>query len=288
MHSKKLKSEAKAAKKSGKEKESFPLEPYPTGADVSDREKAVSLAEGLVPRSERPTHRLPVGPLPFSLPLLGEKVDSIEWARETIHTTTEALERGRTVLRREELIEEGQRGKVGGIAGIVGGVGAGLGIIHMGGRKSGADDTVEGDVHGHALEKVMSHGKKSASMDEHVDHDATSFGAGKVSGEGEGVHLTRVHTPSVADEGQMYPPLNSAFVLFHQQVGAHLAAQALAHHEPYRMATKYSEVAPADVIWGNLGLNPYEIKVRQVISYAITAGLIILWAIPGAFHFSSI
>lgn len=84
-------------------------------------------------------------------------------------------------------------------------------------------------------------------------------------------------------KGQKYPPLNSVFVLFNQQIGAHLAAQALTHNEPYRMAEKFSEVAPADVIFDNLGLNPYEKRVRQAISYAATAGLIILWSIPVSF-----
>ena len=49
------------------------------------------------------------------------------------------------------------------------------------------------------------------------------------------------------------------------------------------MADKYTEVAPEDVIWSNLGLNPYEMRIRKVISYALTAALIILWAIPVAF-----
>jgi hypothetical protein len=87
-----------------------------------------------------------------------------------------------------------------------------------------------------------------------------------------------------AEEGQekeKYPPINSVFVLFNQQIAAHLAAQALTHNEPYRMTGKYTEVAPADVVWDNLGMNPYEQKIRQALSYAATAALIIFWAIPG-------
>jgi hypothetical protein len=53
--------------------------------------------------------------------------------------------------------------------------------------------------------------------------------------------------------GEKYPPLNSVFVLFNQQIGAHLAAQCLTHNEPYRMTGKHTEVAPADIIWSNLG-----------------------------------
>src|SRR5258706_896934 len=50
-----------------------------------------------------------------------------------------------------------------------------------------------------------------------------------------------------------YPALNSVFALCNQQIGAHIAAQILTHHGPYRMAQKYTEVAPADIIVDNLG-----------------------------------
>ncbi len=98
-----------------------------------------------------------------------------------------------------------------------------------------------------------------------------------------------------------YPPLNSAFITFNRQIAAHLGIQVLLHHEPYRMSGRYTEVAPDDVIWANLGMNPYEMKVHfassfriplrlnrrsrfgLVISYSLTAALIILWAFPVAF-----
>lgn len=47
------------------------------------------------------------------------------------------------------------------------------------------------------------------------------------------------------------------------------------------MAGHYIEVAPQDVIWENLSMNPYEGFVRRLISYAITGGLVLLWSIPG-------
>ncbi|CUA76446.1 putative protein RSN1 [Rhizoctonia solani] len=72
------------------------------------------------------------------------------------------------------------------------------------------------------------------------------------------------------DMDENYPPLNSVFILFNQQIGAHIVAQILVHNQPYRMAEKYTEVAPADVIWGNLGINPYEARIRKAISYATT------------------
>ena len=69
---------------------------------------------------------------------------------------------------------------------------------------------------------------------------------------------------------------------FREQIAAHMAAQVLTHHLPYRMAGKNVGVAPEDVIWGNLNMNPYEARVRTAIGWAITIGLIIVWAIPGA------
>lgn len=33
-----------------------------------------------------------------------------------------------------------------------------------------------------------------------------------------------------------YPPLNSVFITFNRQIAAHLGAQVLTHHEPYRMS----------------------------------------------------
>ncbi|KAH9939550.1 DUF221-domain-containing protein [Amylocystis lapponica] len=86
-----------------------------------------------------------------------------------------------------------------------------------------------------------------------------------------------------ADSTQTYPPMNSAFVLFNRQIAAHLAAQSLTHHGPYRMAQKSIGVAPQDIIWSNLNMNPYEARVRVAISWAFTLGLIILWAFPVAF-----
>lgn len=39
-----------------------------------------------------------------------------------------------------------------------------------------------------------------------------------------------VESPGTEDD--MYPPLNSAFILFNQQIAAHMATQILIHHKP--------------------------------------------------------
>ncbi|KAG8794642.1 hypothetical protein FRC12_022951 [Ceratobasidium sp. 428] len=158
-----------------------------------DVESSPHLADRLVPRNQRPSHRLPPFKwLPFGLPFMGQKVDTIEWAR-------------REVVEAEKELMEGRR---------------------------------------------------------KLAEDVNNVGV---------------------DMDENYPPLNSAFILFNQQIGAHIAAQITVHNEPYRMTEKYTEVAPADVIWGNLGINPYEARIRRVISYAATAALIIFWTIPVAF-----
>ena len=48
------------------------------------------------------------------------------------------------------------------------------------------------------------------------------------------------------------------------------------------MNKRYIEQSPANVIWRNMSLNPYEQTVRQGLSYAATVGLIVLWTFPGA------
>lgn len=84
-------------------------------------------------------------------------------------------------------------------------------------------------------------------------------------------------------EKDYYPPLSSAFVHFNKQIAAHMAFQCLAHNRPYRMAERYIEQAPENVIWKNLSLNPYEARIRMGVSYTLTAGLIVLWTFPVAF-----
>ncbi|EST05666.1 protein of unknown function DUF221 [Kalmanozyma brasiliensis GHG001] len=80
-----------------------------------------------------------------------------------------------------------------------------------------------------------------------------------------------------------YPPQSSAFILFNTQIAAHMAAKAVAHHEPYRMTNRYVEAHPDDVVWANMNMNPYERKIRTLIGWAITIGLIVFWAVPVAF-----
>ncbi|KAJ6473515.1 hypothetical protein C8R47DRAFT_1053586 [Mycena vitilis] len=170
-----------------------------------------------VAQADRPTHKLGF------LGLLGEKVDSIDWARGEIAACNKLLAEGRRAMVKE---------------------------------MSDPNQTPEEDEDGFAV------------------HDGDDEDAA------EAVEETKEGKKS---KNKGYPAISSAFVTFNRQMAAHMAGDILLHHEPYRMSSKYTEVSPMDVIWKNLGLNPYEVKLRTVLSYAATAALIIFWAIPVAF-----
>ncbi|ORX51724.1 DUF221-domain-containing protein [Hesseltinella vesiculosa] len=80
-----------------------------------------------------------------------------------------------------------------------------------------------------------------------------------------------------------YPQLNSAFVEFHYQSAAQMAAQTLVHHIEMQMAPRYINVNPSDIIWENMNIGPYDRLVRRFISILITTVIVIFWAIPVVF-----
>ncbi|KAI0064338.1 DUF221-domain-containing protein [Artomyces pyxidatus] len=226
-HNKNLKKEAKANGSDNHDGSTTVLT-----APSADPEARRTLAQELVPQKKRPSHRLPLMSWMPALPLVGKKVDSIEWAREEIRVTNEALAEKRAVLAKDierTTLKDGQ----------------GTDRVHR--LKAGRFDIAVPSV--------------------------------PVSIPGMGAH------PDADFSDQTYPPANGAFVLFNRQIAAHLAVQSLTHHDPYRMgeASKYVEIAPEDIIWDNLGMNPYERRVRLALSWAATIGLIIVWAIPVAF-----
>lgn len=106
------------------------------------RPEDLGRADQLVPRDKRPTHRIKPKWAPFGLGFLGvgQKVDTIDWARNEIATCAAGLQEGREQLHRD--------------------------------------------------------------------------------------------VQSVGTEDDVYPPLNSAFIHFNQQIAAHMATQILVHHKP--------------------------------------------------------
>lgn len=78
-------------------------------------------------------------------------------------------------------------------------------------------------------------------------------------------------------------PHNSAFIEFHDILAAQIFSQIVLYQKPLRMSKRYVDAAPEDIIWDNLNVNPYDERIRNMISWVITIGLVILWSFPVAF-----
>ncbi|OCF37292.1 hypothetical protein I317_06862 [Kwoniella heveanensis CBS 569] len=80
------------------------------------------------------------------------------------------------------------------------------------------------------------------------------------------------------------PQGNTAFIRFASQHEAHAFARLVADTDKSNKLIKAGvEVVPEDVQWSNISMNPYQRKVRKIVSWGLTIGLIIVWAIPVAF-----
>ncbi|RIA89933.1 hypothetical protein C1645_771079 [Glomus cerebriforme] len=73
--------------------------------------------------------------------------------------------------------------------------------------------------------------------------------------------------------------LNSAFIQFHNYVGAQLAATST--------IPKLTNISPDDVIWENLNLTSTQRMIRRVISLTVVTALVILW-IPAVTFVASV
>ncbi|KAL0068238.1 phosphate metabolism protein 7 [Marasmius tenuissimus] len=233
-----------------------------------------------VPKDQRPTHKLGF------LGLLGEKVDTIEWARAEIRVCTQLLEEGRSKIPdamatggeftfEDDSDDEDQFSGQRGFLGVAGKVG--YQVEQVGGRVGGKVGAVGGKVG----ERVGAVGEKVMRRKTRKQRDPETPAPAPAPAPSEKRTVEKQST--FAEDDEAYPPLNSAFITFRKQVSAHLAGQVLVHHEPYRMTGKHIDMSPSDIIWSNLGLNPYEMNVRFAISWGLTLGLILLWTFPVAF-----
>jgi hypothetical protein len=83
---------------------------------------------------------------------------------------------------------------------------------------------------------------------------------------------------------EQYAHTNTAFIRFASQAEAHAFARLVSSTDKKLRLVKSSiEVVPEDVEWSNMKMNPYQRKVQTIISWALTIGLIIIWAVPVAF-----
>ena len=77
---------------------------------------------------------------------------------------------------------------------------------------------------------------------------------------------------------------NTAFIRFGSQAEAHDFARLVSATSKEHRAIKSSiEVVPEDVQWSNMSMSPMQRRIRTVISWSLTIGLIIIWAVPVAF-----
>ncbi|KAJ9059815.1 phosphate metabolism protein 7 [Entomophthora muscae] len=76
---------------------------------------------------------------------------------------------------------------------------------------------------------------------------------------------------------------DSAFILFNNQIGAHVAAQAVVSNHVLHLNPRYLETDPSDVLWQNLDYSSFELMVRQYIGTAVAIAIAIFWFVPVGF-----
>ncbi|KAJ7072039.1 DUF221 family protein [Mycena amicta] len=77
--------------------------------------------------------------------------------------------------------------------------------------------------------------------------------------------------------------LGSVFIRCNLQLGAHVLAQCVSHHQPLAMSEKWMETSPKDVVWDNLDDGALEMTWRYAVSWLATFGLIIAYGFPVVF-----
>lgn len=82
---------------------------------------------------------------------------------------------------------------------------------------------------------------------------------------------------------QSFKMMNSCFIEFNTQAAAQICYQAIACGSAYAMHPRYTEVAPEDIVWSNMGLTWQSRMLKSMATTAFVAALIIFWTIPVAF-----
>ena len=98
-------------------------------------------------------------------------------------------------------------------------------------------------------------------------------------------HISQLNTEIEQAKANLdqYQFMNSAFIQFNKQIAAHIAVQSVSGLVPLTMTPRYIDIKPSNIIWSNLNLKYFEIKVRQLIALAAIVALIVFWAIPVSF-----
>ena len=85
--------------------------------------------------------------------------------------------------------------------------------------------------------------------------------------------------PKLDDEEQ-FKKQNSAFIQFDRQMAAHMACSLVSHNLAGRMAPRFLEVAPHEIIWPNMGVTSFGRIVRTIIALILFVAMLFLWGIP--------
>lgn len=115
----------------------------------------------------------------------------------------------------------------------------------------------------HRLGKVPFIGKKAATI---------PWAEGEIESTGRDLAAGRANP-------DQYPNRNAAFILFNDQIDAHMFAQAINENTPLKLklATRYINVDPEDVIWSNISRNGAANRGGTIASIAATTAITVFW-----------
>lgn len=82
------------------------------------------------------------------------------------------------------------------------------------------------------------------------------------------------------DDEKIFPKQNSAFIQFDRQMAAHMACSLVSHSKAGRMAPRFVEVAPHEILWPNMGVTSLGRFVRTCTAIVLFTAMLFLWAIP--------
>ncbi|WVQ84358.1 hypothetical protein IAT38_006510 [Cryptococcus sp. DSM 104549] len=100
----------------------------------------------------------------------------------------------------------------------------------------------------------------------------------------EYIHAHNQELATLRQGADELPQGNTAFIRFASQHEAHSFARLVGKTGKGHKKIKGGvEVVPEDVEWSNISMSPTQRLLRSIVSWCLTIGLIIVWAIPVAF-----
>lgn len=82
------------------------------------------------------------------------------------------------------------------------------------------------------------------------------------------------------DSDALFKKQNSAFIQFDRQMAAHMACSLVSHSKAGRMAPRFLEVAPHEVVWANMDVTSLGRLIRTCIALVLFVAILLLWGIP--------